>query len=71
MARLKRVAVSVAVPAGLAALLILFADGFGAAGNETAVGKAALLIRASCPTVDLKPQLPTSLGLAVLRHLRS
>jgi hypothetical protein len=73
MARLKVVAVSVAVPAGLAVatLFVILAGGFDAAGDETAVSKAALLIRASCKNVDLKPQLPTSLGLAVLRHLRS
>jgi len=73
MARLKVVAVSVAVPAGLAvaALIVVLAGGFGAASSESATRQAALLIRASCKNADLRPVLPTSLGLAVLRHLRS
>lgn len=73
MARLKVMAICMAVPAGMAAasVILVLTGGFDTANEETAVSKAARLIQASCKSDAIRPQLPTSLGLAVLRHLRS
>lgn len=73
MARLKVMAICMAVPVGVAAtsFILIFLGSFDIAHEETAVGKAARLIQASCKSDALRPQLPTSLGLALLRHLRS
>jgi hypothetical protein len=73
MAQLKVVAICVTAPAGLAvaAVVLSLAGSFGAVSDATAFGKAALFIRESCKSDAIRPALPTSLGLAMLRHLRS